>query len=35
MIFAVDEKNVDEILKNSDAYVIGEIKKGKKGVKLQ
>jgi phosphoribosylformylglycinamidine cyclo-ligase len=35
MIFAVDEKNVDEILNNSDAYVIGEIKKGKKGVKLQ
>jgi phosphoribosylformylglycinamidine cyclo-ligase len=35
MIFAVDEKNVDEIINNSDAYVIGEIKKGKKGVNLK
>ncbi|GAX88315.1 phosphoribosylformylglycinamidine cyclo-ligase [Lebetimonas natsushimae] len=35
MIFAVSGENVDEILKNSDAYVIGEIKKGKKGVNLK
>jgi phosphoribosylformylglycinamidine cyclo-ligase len=35
MILAVSEKNVDNILKNSDGYVIGEIKKGKKGVKLK
>ena len=35
MIFAVSEENVDEIINNSDAYFIGEIKKGKKGVKLQ
>jgi len=34
MIFAVDEKNVDEIVNNSDAYVIGQIQEGK-GVKLQ
>jgi len=35
MILAVNEKNVDSVLKNSDGYVIGEIKKGKKGVKLK
>jgi phosphoribosylformylglycinamidine cyclo-ligase len=35
MILAVDRKDVDEILNNSDAYVIGEIKKGKKGVNLK
>jgi len=35
MIFAVSEENVDKIINNSDAYFIGEIKKGKKGVKLQ
>jgi phosphoribosylformylglycinamidine cyclo-ligase len=35
MIFAVSGENVDEIIKNSDAYVIGEIKKGKKGVNLK
>jgi phosphoribosylformylglycinamidine cyclo-ligase len=35
MVFAVSEENVDEIVKNSDAYIIGEIKKGKKGVNLQ
>ena len=35
MIFAVSEENVDDILKNSDAYVIGEIKKGQKGVNLK
>ena len=34
MIFVVDEKNVDEIVNNSDAYVIGQIQEGK-GVKLQ
>jgi len=35
LVVAVDSENVDKILKDSDAYVIGEIKKGKKGVKLQ
>ncbi len=35
LILAVDEKDVDEVLKNSDGYVIGEIQKGKKGVKLK
>ncbi|NPA11799.1 MAG: phosphoribosylformylglycinamidine cyclo-ligase [Epsilonproteobacteria bacterium] len=35
LILAVDSQNVDEVLKNSDGYVIGEIKKGKKGVKLK
>ncbi len=35
MILAVSEENVQNILNNSDGYVIGEIKKGKKGVKLQ
>jgi phosphoribosylformylglycinamidine cyclo-ligase len=35
MIWAVDEENVDDIVNNSDAYVIGKIQKGKKGVKLQ
>ncbi len=35
MILAVSDENVDAVLKNSDGYVIGEIKKGKKGVKLQ
>lgn len=35
MVFAVSEENVDEIVKNSDSYIIGEIKKGKKGVNLQ
>jgi len=34
IILAVNEKNVDFILKNSDAYEVGQIKKGKKGVKL-
>jgi len=34
MILTVNEENVDFILKNSDAYEIGQIKKGKKGVKL-
>ncbi|NPA11926.1 MAG: phosphoribosylformylglycinamidine cyclo-ligase [Epsilonproteobacteria bacterium] len=35
MILAVDEKDADEILKDTDAYVIGEIKKGQKGVELK
>ncbi|WP_457561701.1 phosphoribosylformylglycinamidine cyclo-ligase [Caminibacter pacificus] len=35
LILAVDEKDVDEVLKNSDGYIIGEIQKGKKGVKLK
>ena len=35
MILAVDERNVDNVLKNSDGYVIGEIKKGEKGVNLK
>ena len=35
MVLAVSEENVDNVLKNSDGYVIGEIKKGQKGVKLQ
>jgi len=35
LILAVDEKNVDFIISNSDAYVIGEIQKGQKGVKLK
>jgi len=35
MVLAVDEKNADFITTNSDAYVIGKIQKGKKGVKLQ
>jgi len=34
LIVAVDSSEVDYIISNSDAYVIGEIKKGKKGVKL-
>ncbi len=35
MIWAVDGKNVQDIVSGSDAYIIGEIKKGKKGVKLK
>jgi len=35
MILAVSAENVDNVLKNSDGYIIGEIKKGQKGVKLQ
>jgi len=35
MILAVSEENVENVLKNSDGYVIGEIKKGKKGVTLK
>jgi len=35
MIWAVDGENVQDIVSGSDAYIIGEIKKGKKGVKLK
>ena len=35
LILAVNEANVDFITSNSDAYVIGEIQKGQKGVKLK
>ena len=35
MILAVNEENVENVLKNSDGYIIGEIKKGKKGVNLK
>ena len=35
MILAVSGENVENVLKNSDGYVIGEIKKGKKGVNLK
>ena len=35
MVLAVDEENVDFITSNSDAYVIGKIQKGQKGVKLK
>jgi len=35
MILAVSEENVDNVLNNSDGYVIGEIKKGQKGVILK
>ena len=34
MILIVEEENVDAILQKSDAYVIGETKKGQKGVKI-
>jgi phosphoribosylformylglycinamidine cyclo-ligase len=35
MILVVNQENVDFILENSDGYVIGELKQGQKGVKLQ
>jgi len=35
LVLAVDEENVDYITSNSDAYVIGKIQKGQKGVNLQ
>ena len=35
MILAVSAENVENVLKNSDGYIIGEIKKGKKGVNLK
>ncbi len=34
MIWVVDSSNVDEVLANSDAYVIGELTKGKRAVEL-
>ena len=34
MIWIVEEENVDVIVKKSDAYVVGELKKGKNGVNL-
>jgi len=34
MILVVDPKNLEEVLKNSDGYVIGEIKKGQREVSL-
>ena len=35
MVLAVNEENVDFVTSNSDAYVIGRIQKGQKGVKLK
>ena len=35
LVLAVDEDNVDYITSNSDAYVIGKIQKGQKGVNLK
>jgi phosphoribosylformylglycinamidine cyclo-ligase len=35
MIIAATEENADFIIKNSDAYMIGKIQKGQKGVKLK
>jgi phosphoribosylformylglycinamidine cyclo-ligase len=35
MILVVNKENVDFVLENSDGYIIGELKEGKKGVKLQ
>ena len=35
MILAVSSENVDNVLNNSDGYIIGEIKQGKKGVRLK
>jgi phosphoribosylformylglycinamidine cyclo-ligase len=35
MVLAVNEENVDFITSNSDAYIIGQIQKGQKGVKLK
>ncbi len=34
MVLVVSPKNADEVLKNSDGYIIGELKPGKKGVTL-
>ncbi len=34
MILVVSKENVDEVLKNSEGYIIGEIKKGEKGAEL-
>ena len=35
MVLAASEENVENVLENSDGYIIGEIKKGKKGVRLK
>jgi phosphoribosylformylglycinamidine cyclo-ligase len=35
LVLAVDKENVEYITSNSDAYVIGHIEKGQKGVKLK
>jgi phosphoribosylformylglycinamidine cyclo-ligase len=35
MIIATAEENVDFIINNSDAYMVGKIQKGQKGVKLK
>ena len=34
MVLAISPENLDEVLKNSDGYVIGEMRKGTKGVVL-
>jgi len=34
MIFVVNPSNVDEVLKNTDGYIIGQITQGEKGVDL-
>ena len=34
MIWVVDKDKVDDILKNTDAYIIGHLESGKKGVEL-
>ncbi|NPA50871.1 MAG: phosphoribosylformylglycinamidine cyclo-ligase [Epsilonproteobacteria bacterium] len=34
MILVVDEKNVEDIIRKSDGYVIGHIEKGKRGVEI-
>jgi phosphoribosylaminoimidazole (AIR) synthetase len=34
MVWVVDEDSVDLILQNSDAYVIGRLENGKKGVEF-
>jgi len=34
MIFVVEDKNVDKVLKNSNGYIIGEIVKGEREVEL-
>ena len=34
MILSVSDENVDEVLQNSEGYVIGELKEGEGGVKL-
>jgi len=34
MIFVVNPKNVQEVLNNTDGYIIGQIEQGNKGVDL-